>query len=450
MRQLPDQTQIDAYLEATRLALHLPGLACAIVQGGQIVYAQGFGLAGPAKPISPQTPFLLGSLSKSFTALAIMQLVESGALRLDDPITRSLPWFYMADMRAETITIRHLLLHISGISRYVGRDLLSHRCDYGLEQTVRALCSVKLAHMPGECFEYSNTNYAILSLLIEAAAGTSYANYVQQHIFQPLAMLHSHTSLEAAQADGLAQGYRWWYGMACAFDAPYLPDAQGAAFLMSSVEDMGRWLQLHLTGRVDGVTILSQESLDELHRPQAPTHKAGVQSAPGWRVSQLGNELIWHHGGEVSNFRTDMIIIPGQQIGLVVLANCNNGLLAQLGLDQIALDLAHILLGLPRSGWRLTIRSFGLLEAGASLVLVGLVIWFWVALVSNTRFTPGGVAALIAASVLPVLAFWRLPRLVDIPWRGLRLYVPDLGNLVWWLSLLSLVLAGTSLLRWLW
>jgi CubicO group peptidase (beta-lactamase class C family) len=444
-----DAVAVETFLEQKRLALNLPGLACAIVQGSQIVYAQGFGHAGPAKRINPQTPFILGSLSKSFTALAVMQLAESGVLRLDDPITRHLPWFQMADVRAQSITIRHLLLHTSGISRYIGRDLLSHRRDLGLEETVRALRSVKLAHEPGSTFEYSNTNYAILSLLIEVAAGTSYANYIQQHIFLPLAMQHSQVELPPAQADGLAQGYRWWYGMAYPFDAPYLSDALGAAFFISSAEDMGRWLQLHLTGQVDGVTILNQESLDELHRPQAPTHKTGVQSALGWRVGQLAEEPMWHHGGEVSNFRSDMIIFPDRQIGLVVLANCNNGLVAQLGLDQIAPDLARFLLGLPQSGQRLTIRSFGLLEVGASLALVGLAIWLWLALISNVHFTPGGVVALIVALILPSLALWRLPKLADMPWAGLRLYVPDLGNLVWWLSLLSLVLAGVSLLRWL-
>jgi CubicO group peptidase (beta-lactamase class C family) len=230
--------------------------------------------------------------------------------------------------------------------------------------------------------------------------------------------------------------------------APYLDDALGAAFVAASAEDLARWLLFHLNGQVDGVSILNQKSLDELHQPQVPTGR-GTFAALGWQVGKMAGHSIWLHGGEVSNFRADMIIVPDLHIGLVVLASCNNGLIAQFGLDQVASDLARFVLGLPQPKKRLTLRTFGLLEVGAALALVGLAIWLWLALISNGHFTPGGVAALIAATIVPSLTLWRLPNVVDMPWKGLKLYVPDLSNLIWWLSLLSLVLAGVSLLRWL-
>ncbi len=443
-----NQTQIDTHLEIMRQALHLPGLACAIVQGSQVVYARGFGYAGPARPISPQTPFILGSLSKSFTALAVMQLAESGALRLDDPAKRYIPWLRFETEAAEALTIRHLLTHTSGISRYDGRALLSERAGKAIEQRVRERLPLKLSRPVGSAYQYSNTNYLLASLIVEIVAGIPFATYLQEHILQPLSMNNSATSEAAAKQKGLSEGYRWWYGTPYTFSAPYLDDALGAAFVAASAEDLARWLLLHLNGQVDGVSILSQGGFAELHRAAVPTGK-GTQAAMGWRVGRLAGEQTLQHGGEVSNFRTDMLLLPAQRLGLVVLANCNNGLVAQLGLDHIAFDLARFLLGQPQTRKRQTLRAFGLLEAEASLILVALVIWLWVALLSNTHFMAGGVVALTLASTLPALALWRLPKLADMPWKGLRLYVPDLGNLVWWLSIISLVLAGVSLLRWL-
>lgn len=443
-----DSAALSEYLQERMRQLNSPGLAVAIVQDGRVVYLRGLGIAGPAgRAMTPHTPLILGSLSKSFTALAAMQLVETGVLALDEPITRYLPWFQMADARAQDITCRHLLLHISGIARFTGRALLSRPHDQGLEQTVRALKSEKLVCAPGERFEYSNVNYSILSLLIETISEMPYAQYIQQHIFRPLGMQHSHVALAAAQADGLAQGYSWWYGRPVAIDAPYLTDALGAAFLASSAADMARWLLLHLDGQVDGVRILDQTGLDELHRPQTLTHKPGVWAAFGWRESRLGGERIWHHGGEVSNFRAEMMVFPDQHVGLVVLANCNHGLVAQLGLDQIAADLARFLFGLPAQK-HMSLRSFAALEIAGTVILLSVLTWLWRIVAISARMTAGGLAAFIAlVSFLLLVLLW-LPKAADMPWRGLRLYVPDLGNLLWWLSLVSLILASVALLRW--
>ena len=114
---------IEDHVTAVRRDLRLPGLALAIVQNDQVIYQHGFGKANPlGRPVTPQTPFILGSLSKSFTALAILQLVEAGQIDLDAPVQRYLPWFHLADPDASArITIRHLLIHTSGISRYTGR-----------------------------------------------------------------------------------------------------------------------------------------------------------------------------------------------------------------------------------------------------------------------------------------------------------------------------------------
>ena len=225
-------SHVEHYVTTTHRQLRIPGLAIAIVQDGKVVYQRSLGEAAPGRPTTPSTPFILGSLSKSFTALAIMQLIEAGKLNLDERVQHSIPWFRLDDSAASSlITVRHLLTHTSGISRFTGRVLLSRRGGKTREQSVRALSKVQLSCPVGSRFEYSNTNYLIAGLLIESASGMSYEEYIQEHIFRPLQMTTSFPSEQQARRHGMAQGYRWWFGRPVPFDAPFLDDALPAAYL---------------------------------------------------------------------------------------------------------------------------------------------------------------------------------------------------------------------------
>jgi len=184
-------SRIEQYVTTTHRNLRIPGLAMAIVQNGTIIYQCGLGEAAPSHAVTPQTPFILGSLSKSFTALAIMQLVEAGKLNLDERVQHYIPWFHFHglpstrfqlrdDAASSLITVRHLLNHTSGVSRYTGRILLSGRGGKTIEQSVRELSKVKLVRRAGSHFEYSNINYLVAGLLIEIASGMSYEDYIHE------------------------------------------------------------------------------------------------------------------------------------------------------------------------------------------------------------------------------------------------------------------------------
>ncbi len=180
---------IDAYVEEQRRRLHIPGISLAIIEGDRIAHYRSFGLArqGGEAP-SPQTPFFIGSLTKSFTALAVMQLVEAGKVELDAPVQRYLPWFRVADPQASAqMTVRHLLNQTSGLPALPGEIALADFDDRpdATERQVRALASLKITRPVGSKCEYSNLNYNILGLIVEAASGESYADYVQTHIFNP-------------------------------------------------------------------------------------------------------------------------------------------------------------------------------------------------------------------------------------------------------------------------
>ncbi len=416
-------------LATTRRQLALPGIAVAVVQDGNVLFSSGFGMAAPHRPVTPTTPYVLGSLSKSFTALAIMQLVEAGKLNLDERVQHYIPWFQLHDSAAASlITIRHLLTHTSGLSRCTGRVLLSSRGGKTREQSVRELSTVQLSHTIGSQFEYSNTNYLIAGLLIEIASGMSYEMYIQEHIFHPLHMTTSFTSEQEALDHGMAQGYRWWFGKPIPFDAPYLRDALPAAYIISSAADMSRYLLAYLDAGTSSDALLSPQGFTEMFRPQAPVPGKNAFYGLGWRIEHIGDDAIIRHGGEVSNFRADMVLVPSQKLGVIVLSNCNNGMVARLGLDQIAMNVVRLLLGQPLLKKRFTFRSFyalvDLVIVAISLVQIGTLMQI-LRLPSRRPVPIGSLLALFGDVIGPLVVFWRLPKWVDMPWNGLLLYVPD-------------------------
>jgi len=426
---------LDDFLKRKRWALHLPGLAVAVVQNGRIAYLRGLGAAAPSWPMTPQTPHIVGSLSKSFTALAVMQLVEQGKVDLDTPVHRYIPWFRVNDPDASTrITLRHLLTHTSGISRYDGRRLLAGRGGKTIEQSVHELSTLKLSKPVGTAFQYSNINYMLAGLIIEMVSGQSFSTYVEEHIFSPLGMEHSYTSEEAARRGGLATGYRWWFGLPLPYRAPYLPDALPAAFVAASAGDLARYMLALLSGGVlDGASVLSAASVAELHRPQVVTASPGSSYGLGWRIETLGSETIVRHGGEVSNFLAEMVLIPERRLGVVVLLNANNGMvpLAVPRVSRLGSDTTRFLLGLPAPYRRLSLTGFyGLLDTA----LVGLSAYQVVSLAaalrsgSTLRRRPVLTLAALCEVGLVGAAVWRIPRLADSPWRLLRLYVPDVTS----------------------
>jgi CubicO group peptidase (beta-lactamase class C family) len=344
---------IDAYVEEQVRRLNLPGVSLAIVEGDKIVHLRGFGRARPGgEAPTPQTPFFIGSVTKSFTALAVMQLVEAGKIELDAPVRRYLPWFRVADPQASTqITVRHLLNQTSGLPVMLGMANLSE-FDYrpgATERQVRAFSTLKLSRPVGSKFEYSNANYNVLGLIIESASGEAYAEYVQNHIFDPLGMSHSYTSKAAAKQDGLAMGYRYWFGHPIpahnlAIPLSSLPSGQ----LISCAEDMAHYLIAQLNGgRYGDVQILSGAGIDELHRGAARINEMGMEIgsyAMGWVSQMTGKSTIVSHSGIVPDFGAFAGLVPEQKKGIVLLYNTNHAMV-KMTFDEFGLGAAQRLAG---------------------------------------------------------------------------------------------------------
>lgn len=349
---------IDAYVAEQMQRLNIPGASLAIVEDDKIVHLRGFGQARPGGDApSPQTTFPLASATKSFTALAVMQLVEAGKIELDAPVQRYLPWFRVADPQASAqITIRHLLNQNSGLPGVPGIIALANLDDSPgtAERQARALSTLKLNRPVGASFEYCNWNFNLLGLVIEATSGESYTEYIQNHIFDPLDMSHSYTSQALARQDDLAVGHRYWFTLPQAM--PKLPIPRGSlptGGLISSAEDIARYLIAHLNeGKYGATQILSPAGMAQLHRGAVDAIEAGVdmgQYSMGWFITDINvginsgtdqTKVIWHHGN-LPDFSSYMAHLPEQKKGIVLLINAGHyglpPIIAEIGEGAAAL-----------------------------------------------------------------------------------------------------------------
>jgi CubicO group peptidase (beta-lactamase class C family) len=449
---------IDAYVEQQMHRLNIPGVSLAIVEGDKITHLRGFGRARPGgEAPTPQTPFAVASLTKSFTALAVMQLVEAGKIELDAPVQRYLPWFRVADSSASAqMTVRCLLNQTSGLPTSVGEIVLADFDNRpgAAERQARALSTLELTRPVGSAFEYSNSNYQLLGLIIEVASGESYADYVQKHILTPLEMRHTYTAPAKAKKNGLAVGHRYWFAMP--FAAPNMPIPLGALSgggLISTSEDVAHWLIAHLNGgRYGNGHILSSAGIDQLHRGAVEFSIFGtsMQYGMGWFASNIGEtKLVWH-SGTLPHFGAFMALLPEQKKGVVLLFNaCHhwfNPVLTEVGMGVAALLAGEQPAPIPIVGmihWMLR----------AQLLLPAMQIVSVAAALRLLRRPYGGRARGLSAllPLLPnLLAALALKPMLSKRRGYLMLYMPDYSRLALvcgGLAGLSSVLGLVSMLR---
>jgi CubicO group peptidase (beta-lactamase class C family) len=434
---------IDAYVTAALRADRVPAAAWAVVHGDSIVHLRGVGAASDGTPVTGATPFVLGSMSKTFTALAIMQLVEEGRIDLDAPVQRYLSWFRVADTAASSvITVRQLLLHTSGIPTSADRATGANRT---LTAQVRALQRVPLSSSPGTVHQYASPNYLVLGAIIEAVTGASYATRVQRTILTPLGMTHSFVDQRAAIADGMTEGHRYWFGFPVAATLPHEHDRLPTAALISSAGDLARFLIAQRVGVRGGV--LSSAGLSAMQTGVIDAD--GFAYGFGWRVSRLNGVRAVHHGGIVPNFRGKMIMLPDSGWGVVVLTNASSSLPLPIvpTSHRIADAVAGYLVGAPlddgRSRFRLVHWA---LLVGTMLVLLSQARGLW--RLRARAGDPPTRRSLLRAALLDtgwvLFAVLWLPRLVGITWPEMFRGSPDLA---WWLVVTLALSVATVVAR---
>jgi CubicO group peptidase (beta-lactamase class C family) len=307
---------VDEFLRTEVYANRIPGVAVAIVQNDQIIFNKGYGESAPGKPVTPQTQFYIGSVTKSFTALAAMKLVEQGKLSLDSPVRQYLPWFQVSDPEASArITVRHLLNHTSGLGD--AGDPNANAYPASLEEQARLLKNARLTAPVGSQFQYFNQNYRLVGLLIEQVSGQSYGAYLQDNIFVPLGM--TGTTADPQTAAGLAQGYSRFFGFPLPQPQRFIPGRLPSGYLISTAGDMARFLLAQINNRqADGREMLDPRLLVVMRTPPAGLHS---EYGMGWMVVENGNTLA--HGGALEYFQAFVVIELKEKTGLVILYNQN-------------------------------------------------------------------------------------------------------------------------------
>jgi CubicO group peptidase (beta-lactamase class C family) len=372
----PDIGRIDTFVSEQVRRHGIPGVSLGLVEGDHIIHLQGFGKTDQTgRAITPQTPFDLASVSKPFTALAVMQLVEAGKVELDAPVQRYLPAFRVADPVASAqITVRHLLQHTSGIP---GTACDTRVDAVTLEQYVAELQTVELDRPVGARHEYCSGNYNVLGRIIEVVAGESYGEYMQQHIFAPLQMRHSFTSAQEAQRDGLAQEYQWLFGLTVPAQYYFTPSQLPSGYLMSSAEDMCHFLIAQMNeGHFGATRILSPQGIAAMHAPGVATGAPSETYGLGWVTGSIGGVPVVHHDGGHPNARTFLFMEPESRRGAVLLFN-SSGLLADAtAFTAIRDGVARLLAGQePAPASSLSLPTLYLIVDAVLAALLALAVW---------------------------------------------------------------------------
>ena len=357
LQAAPDGTvaaRVDRFLTTQLQESAIPGAAVAVTRGDRVLLVRGYGRGSTQAPVTGDSLFRIASLSKSFTALAVMQLVDAGLVRLDDPVQRHLPEFQMADRRADQVTVRQLLDHTSGITDAVVPDLSGDQPSSPREATT-SLRSARLAAIPGTTYSYANPNYRVAARLVEQLSGEPFQAYLRRHIFEPAGMsATTSTATDDQPVPSLPDGHLIAYGHA--FTAPaYGFYTAGDGGVVSTAADMAQWLIVNVNGgrTAGGTQIVSGRGTRLLHTPSAP--RSGYALGWGSRGPTSAPTRV-EHSGNLFTFTAEAALWPASGYGVVLLFNSGSPMM----LDQIAIvhGVFDIIEGTapPASGPRLAAR----------------------------------------------------------------------------------------------
>jgi D-alanyl-D-alanine carboxypeptidase len=324
-------SRADAYIGAYVRQGKFRG-AVLVAKEGKPVFRKAYGPANAEWdiPNTPDTKFRIGSITKQFTAMAILQLVEAGKLKLDDPVKK---YYEQAPPAWDKITVHHLLTHTSGIPSYTAiPNFFRDKSRDPLEpaEIVKMTQDKPLEFEPGEKWIYNNTGYVLLGYIIEKASGEEYADYARKHIFEPLGMKDTGYDVQKVILKKRASGYSP-EGTNAAYLDMTLPYSAGS--LYSTVDDMLIWDQALHEGK-----LVSKESYDRMFTPVKNNY------AYGWNVVTFSGRTEQAHGGGINGFNTYFVRYPAERLAVAVFANMNGPYA-----DQIAKGLSRMFFGEPVS-----------------------------------------------------------------------------------------------------
>ena len=339
------EERADAFLRDQAVRQHIPGLSVAVVQTGAVVFARSYGLANieNSVPATADTVYLLGSVTKTFAATAIMLLAEEGRIELDDPFVN-----YMKDLslpkQVEQITVRQLLSHTSGITDFtdIPDSIQFARKDRMPRDVVHDALALPLLFKPGEQFRYSNSNYILLGMIIERIVGKRFSAFLEHRIFQPLHMTSTMMQNLRAIVPKRASGYNWIDGKWLNADYVSPANLYAAGGAISTILDLVKWDEALFSGKlVKPATLSKMLSAALLANGERTHYGLGLEL-----LNDRGHPLAGH-AGEAFGFNATLYHYLDDHLTVIVLANQGDA-----PTEFLAKSAAAIYLGLPEISYR--------------------------------------------------------------------------------------------------
>ncbi|MDR7128188.1 CubicO group peptidase (beta-lactamase class C family) [Algoriphagus sp. 4150] len=328
------EARIDSLLETT-FSPEGPGAVFLVAKAGKPIYRKAFGEANLELnvPMTPSNVFEIGSMTKQFTAIAILMLMEQGKLQLEDQITKFIPDY---PTRGKNITIHHLLTHTSGIKSFTGMKSLRaiERQDLAPPELIDFFKNEPMDFDPGEAFKYNNSGYVILGYIIEILSGKSYAEFVQENIFDKLEMTSSQYANHSEVIENRAYGYhqkdKYVNKNYVSLSLPY---ASGS--LMSTVDDMLKWNKA-----IKNNKLIIDETKKIVFENHTLSNGKKINYGYGWHITTLNNAVSFEHGGSIFGFKSMGVYLPEEDIYVIGLSNCDCN-----SPTELARDIAQLTMG---------------------------------------------------------------------------------------------------------
>jgi CubicO group peptidase (beta-lactamase class C family)/D-alanyl-D-alanine dipeptidase len=338
-------TALEPFIQQEMADKQLPAISIALVDDQQIVWAGGFGFARPEEkiPATARTIYRAGSISKLFTDLGIMQLVERGELNLDAPIGDYLPDFHPRNPFGKPITLRELMSHRSGLVREPAIGNYFDPSAPTLGATVRSLNETTLVYPPGTHTKYSNAGVAVAGYVLERREHEPYVSYLKRAVLQPMGLGESSFELESGLTSALAKGFLWTYDGRI-FQAPTFQLGIGpAGCLYTNVLDLGRFLSiLFARGNGPNGQVIRPATLEQMWRPQFAGAAEGNSFGIGFHLAKFEGRRMVGHSGAIYGFATELAALPGDKLGVAVVTTKDsaNAVVGHIAREALELMLA--------------------------------------------------------------------------------------------------------------